>query len=129
MSAVCLELEVRGYEIVSRATVTQHGHDIVAAKGDQLLLIEAKGAGSSKPGTARYGKEFSSVQVFDHVAKAVLKALRAAAAGDQAGIALPDNDNHRREIQQISPVLRRIGIARFWVREGFEVEVDSPWVV
>jgi Holliday junction resolvase-like predicted endonuclease len=127
VDAVCRTLESDGYAIAQRALATQHGYDIVARKNGVELIIEAKGAGSSKAGTARYGLEFSSNQVFDHVAKAVLKALRVASSGEaRAGIALPDNANHRREVDQVAPALRRAGIAVFWVGDGGNVRIDAP---
>ena len=128
VDAVCRELAARGYQILDRATVRQRGDDIVAVKKSTRLIIEAKGAGSSKPGTARYGKEFSRGQVFDHVAKAVLKALRVVSARDaKAGVALPDNGFHRHEIKQVAPALDKAGVAVFWVGDQLDVSVDSPW--
>lgn len=130
IEAVCRQLEARGYTIATRATVTQHGPDIVASKGGENLVIEAKGAGSSKEGTARYGSAFTSNQVFDHVAKAVLKAMRVASGEeDRAGVALPDDASHRREVDQVIHALRAAGIAVFWVSEQSEVRIDSPWPV
>jgi len=96
IDAISDHLVARGWRVLSRATAMQHGDDLVAEKDGQRLEIEAKGAGSSKPGTARYGQHFSKGQVFDHVAKAVFKALRVASAGTAlAAIALPDNPDHR----------------------------------
>ena len=63
------QLELEGWTILVHATAIQHGHDLVAERGSERLIIEAKG-------TARFGKLFNSNHVFDHVAKAVLKALR-----------------------------------------------------
>jgi hypothetical protein len=128
VDAVCRLLEVEGFEIVQRATAIQRGYDIVGRRGSTDLVIEAKGAGSSKAGTARFGREFNSGQVFDHVAKAVLKALRIVASGTaRAGVALPDNESHRREIELVAPALRQAGVAVFWVNDQDEVRVDSPW--
>lgn len=127
VDAVCRKLTSDGYSIVQRALVTQHGYDIAARKDGVDLIIEAKGAGSSKAGTARYGSEFNRNQVFDHVAKAVLKALRVVSSSEaQAGIALPDNASHRREVEQVAPALQRAGIAVFWVDDGGAVRVDAP---
>jgi hypothetical protein len=128
VNAVCARLTGDGYEIVQRATATQRGYDVVAVKKGRKLVVEAKGAGSSKEWTKRHGSEFSSVQVFDHVAKAVLKALRVISAGtDCAGVAFPDNAAHRREIELVSTALRGAGIAVFWVNDDHEVRVDAPW--
>jgi hypothetical protein len=115
----------KGYSIVRQASSTQHGFDIVARRNGADLIIEAKGAGSSKPDTARYGKEFNANQVHDHVAKAVLKALRVVSAGNaQAGIALPDNSRHRREIEQVARALRHVDITVFWIDEQGAVRID-----
>ena len=125
VEAVCRKLTSDGYSIEQRALVTQHGFDIAARKDGVDLIIEAKGAGSSKAGTARYGHEFNRNQVFDHVAKAVLKALRVVSSGQaQGGIALPDNASHRREVEQVAPALRQAGIAVFWVDIEGVVRVD-----
>lgn len=128
IEAVCGHLAAAEYAILQRATTTQHGHDVVAQKGGRRVVIEAKGAGSTKAGTARYGKEFSSNQVFDHVAKAVLKALRVASVGtDLAAIALPDNFAHRREVEQVASALERVSVGVFWVNQRGEVCLDAPW--
>lgn len=127
VDAVCRKLSEDGFVIVQRALATQHGVDIEAQKDGQALMIEAKGAGSSKVGTARYGQEFNSNQVFDHVAKAVLKAMRVVSSGRaRAGIALPDNAAHRREVEQVAAAVRLAGITVFWVRDDGEVRIDSP---
>src|SRR3989304_2231555 len=99
-------LTANGWRIVSRARATEHGDDLVAERQGHRLVVEAKGAGSSKAGSARFGKEFNKGQVFDHVGKAVLKALRVASAGTaHAGIALPDNPSHRAEVAKVAVAL------------------------
>jgi Holliday junction resolvase-like predicted endonuclease len=128
IDAVCRKLSEDGYTIIQRASAVQHGYDIVARKDGRDLIIEAKGAGSSKSGTARYGMEFNSGQVFDHVAKAVLKAMRIVSSHTaRAGVALPDNQSHRREIEQVAAALRDAGVAVFWVNDRDEVRIDAPW--
>ncbi len=118
----------KSWRIVRRATAVQRGDDLVAERDGERLVIEAKGAGSSKIGTARYGKTFNKGQVFDHVGKAVLKAMRVVSAGeDRAGIALPGDTAHRAEVAKIRLALDRVGIAVFWVDETHTVAVESPW--
>jgi hypothetical protein len=99
IDAVIAHLEKDGWAIESRSHADEHGDDIVAVRSGQKLVIEAKGAGSSKSGSNRYGLAFSKGQVFDHVGKAILKALRVVGQEHTtAGIALPDNEHHRSEI-------------------------------
>lgn len=114
IESVCDLLRSHDYTIESTATVQQHGEDIIASSGEQRLIVEAKGEGSSKPHTKRYGNPFTKGQVFDHVAKAVLKALRIASSETaRPAIAFPDNDHHRDEIDRVQPALRRAGIGVF----------------
>ncbi|HUI70764.1 MAG TPA: hypothetical protein VL354_09570 [Spirochaetia bacterium] len=124
VDAVIAYLQRAGWTIKSRSHANEHGDDIVAERNGRRLSIEAKGAGSSKPGTNRYGLVFSKGQVFDHVAKAVLKTMRAVAQeGTIGGIALPDNEHHRSEVEKIVTVLSRLQIAVFWVLPDGQVVV------
>ena len=105
----------------------QHGDDPVAERDHVRFEIEAKGATSSKPGSGRYGMPFSKAQVFDHVAKAVLKALRVTSHGSaRAGIAFPDNADHRAEIARVTTALSRLGVTVFWVSDDGVVTEDLP---
>jgi hypothetical protein len=76
---------------------------------------------------------FTSAQVFDHVAKAVLKALQALTSQPgverRAGIALPADDRHEREVSKVLPALRTLGVAVFWVSRDRSVTIDSLWEV
>jgi hypothetical protein len=110
----------KSWRIVRRATAVQRGDDLVAERDGKRLVIEAKGAGSSKSDTARYGMTFNKGQVFDHVGKALLKAMRAA-------IALPGDAAHCTEVAKIRLALDRVGIAVFWVDETRAGAVEAPW--
>lgn len=130
VESVCAFLTSNGYEIVTRATAMQRGHDVVALKDAVQVIVEAKGEGSSKSSTARFGQTFSKNQVFSHVAKAILKALRVVSAGDaRAAVAFPDDPNHRAEVALVSQALRSAGIGVFWVTEGQSAVVDADWQV
>lgn len=130
---VCDLLRDHGYDIESTATVRQHGEDIIAVKGDQRVIIEAKGETSSRRGSGRFGLPFTAARVLDHVAKAVLKALRVAASGEAGPpVALPDNQHHRLEIERVQPALRRAGVGVFWATEdgvGRRAEYVGPWAL
>lgn len=137
VDAVCRYLEHNGYVIRQSLTSVQHGHDIIADKRVDptwTLYVEAKGEGSSKATTARYGSSFNSGQVFDHVAKAVLKALRVASwdttePQSRAGIALPENAAHVQQVEMVGRALRNAGVAVFWVDQNKRVHVESPWPI
>ena len=121
-------LEARSWRLVTRATAVQRGHDLVVERDGERLIIEAKGAGSSKLGTARYGLTFNKGQVFDHVGKAVLKALRVVSAGNaRAAIALPDDTAHRAEVDKVKNALARLEVVVFWVTDEQAVRVESIW--
>jgi hypothetical protein len=121
-------LVARSWRITSRATAMQRGDELVAERDGERLVIEAKGAGSSKESTARFGKTFNKDQVFDHVGKAVLKAMRVVSAGtDRAGIALPGDEAHRAEVARIQAALDQLGVAVFWVDQNRAVTVGSSW--
>jgi hypothetical protein len=137
VDAVCRYLEHNGYVIRQSLTSVQRGHDIIADKRVDptwTLYVEAKGEGSSKATTARYGSSFNSGQVFDHVAKAVLKALRVASwdttePQSRAGIALPENAAHVQQVEMVGRALRNAGVAVFWVDQNKRVHVESPWPI
>lgn len=126
IDAVIGFLKNEGWTIESRCTAQERGEDIVASRDGDRLVIEAKGAGSSKPHTNRYGLEFSKGQVFDHVAKAILKALRLVGHPDTRGaIAFPDNDSHHQEMNQVHDALQKLDIPVFWVSLDGKVRVEA----
>lgn len=137
VDAVRAYLEARGYEIRSALRSTERGVDLIAWQPTEPpfeLHIEAKGAGSARVGSARYGSEFNSGQVFDHVAKAVLKALQAAGASDtsverRGGIALPRNNLHVRHVRPVERALWKAEIAVFWVSQDATVHANAAWEV
>lgn len=125
IDAVIGFLKRGGWQIRSRATAQQRGFDIEAVRTTERLIVEAKGAGSSKAHTRRYGKDFSKSQVFDHVAKAILKALRIVAGSEaRAAVALPDNENHREEVEKVRAPLMALGIEILWVSTDGTVRVE-----
>ena len=128
VDAVVAHLQANGWSISSFAHAHQQGDDIVAVRGESTLRVEAKGAGSSKPGTKRYGSAFTRNQVGSHVGVAVMRALAWASAGrDRAALALPDNEHHRSRIDAVCTALHEVGIGVFWVNEAQTVQWDGPW--
>lgn len=123
--AVCLELERRRWTIVQKLRATQKGDDIIAVRGTERLVVEAKGETSSKPTTGRYGAAFDSGQVNSHVSRAMLRAMRVISEGSQAAVALPDEDRHRVEIEKVRTAVERLGVAVCWVAPDLSVLIES----
>jgi hypothetical protein len=89
--------------------------------------VEAKGEGSSKAHTARFGRPFNQAQVKVHVGEAVLKALAVVTQGKaQAAVAFPVSRRHRSVVAPVRPALGRLGITVFWVGEDGAVNVEAP---
>lgn len=120
--AVCDSLATTGWRIVSRAFATERGDDIVAERQGRLLRVEAKGGGSSKEGTRRFGKEFTLGQCQINVGMAVLRALKVASAGtEDAAVAFPDTSNYRRVVEPVLPALAAASVSVFLVSPDRQV--------
>jgi hypothetical protein len=123
--AVVAYLRADGWEIESTALATQHGDDLVATRHGEHLVVEAKGEGSSKAHTSRYGKPFNQGQASTHIGVAVLRSLRVVSGGTStAAIALPDVASHRREVDRVALALSKVGVLVFWVAQDGEVSVQ-----
>lgn len=127
VEAVCALLESRGYRIERRLTSTQTGGvDIVASGSRGRILVEAKGATSSKPGTRRYGKGFNDSQRLDHVGKALMALLpHYGSTRTRIAMALPTNHNDLVEERRIALDALEIGV--FLVDSARGVTFRGPW--
>jgi hypothetical protein len=127
IDAVCAYLRAAGYKIVSIATTTERGIDIIATRpdGSGRLLIEAKGETSARQGSARFGLPFDSAQVGVHVAEAFRTAvsLHAKHLGDSIGMALPDTLPHRKQVNKIKSVIDSLGIIVYFVQTDRSVKL------
>lgn len=133
IEAVCAELRRHGYQIEQALTTKQQGIDIIASRPDSpRLFIEAKGETSSLESSKRYGQPFDSAQVHIHVAEALYTGAeilsKVGFANDvRVGIALPDNELHRRFEKAVHAAVAKLGIIVFWVRHDWAIEIQSPW--
>lgn len=117
-------LKANGYDIVQSLDTNSKGVDIIAdnIKTKQRLFVEAKGETSSKEHTNRFGKPFEGKQIRNHIARAVLAAMKiisAKPAGNKtrAAIAFPSTDGHRKELETVKVAVKRLDIKIFWVDE------------
>jgi hypothetical protein len=121
VDAVCAHLETEGWTIKSRAYAHQRGDDIVATRDGAILRVEAKGGGSSKEGTKRYGEPFKLGQCHTSACKASFRALGVVSAGEQAAVAFPDTPNYRRVLGPVMPALIAQAITVYLVGEDRSV--------
>lgn len=107
ITAVITYLQMNNWQIAAYANTTTHGFDIIATKNNHRLFIEAKGDTSSKKGSKRYKKGFSSNQIKDHFSVALYWLLRNMAdkgKNDEFGIALPNTKRHVNLINSIGNI-------------------------
>lgn len=115
--AVAEELRERGWSIESVALAHQRGPDILARDAVGLWLVEAKGATSSRPGSAAHGRPYGAAEVRINVAEALYTTCVAAkdASYDGAAMALQDDALHRRYTEPLRLALAALDIRVFWV--------------
>jgi hypothetical protein len=121
VDAVCVHLQASGWIIQSFARAHQRGDDIVATRDARTLRVEAKGGGSSKPGTKRFGKQFSLGQCGISASQATFRALGVVSAGDEGAVAFPDTADYRRVLGPVLPALARAHITVYMVAEDHSV--------
>ena len=134
VEAVCRYLCESGWVIERRADTTVRGVDIVARGPDESLLrVEAKGATSASPKSARYGQPFELRQIKTHVARAFFTAAASprsrdvSSRGERSAIALPATEHHRVVLDSIKDALDQLGTGVFWVHAPDLVRLDAPW--
>ncbi|HEY1884100.1 MAG TPA: hypothetical protein VGG51_13775 [Candidatus Cybelea sp.] len=122
--AVVKHLEADGWTIKSTCTEKQTGIDLKAERGNEGFVLEAKGGTSRKEGTGRYGKGFTTNQQRDHVANALLTALKlhSSEPKSQVAIAFPDTPSHRRHITAAADALKTLSIWAYVIHPDQRVE-------
>ena len=127
ISSVCDYLEKNDFKIIQKLNENEKGDDIIAINySNQKIYIEAKGETSSKKGSNRFGKEFSSSQKKVHVSQALYRAIKMKESNDSlAGMAFPETKGHLALIEPIKKTLQKIKIEVFWVKADGTVRVEN----
>ncbi|WP_273652985.1 hypothetical protein [Cellulomonas fimi] len=126
VDAVCGHLSDAGWTDIDPRYSHQRGNDVEAWLGHHRLFVEAKGAGSARTTSKRYGQPFTRKQVYSHVGVATVRALRwVATGGVHAALAFPDNEDHRAEVAVMLPVLMSLKVTVFWVAQDLTVQVEG----
>ncbi|MGN7824898.1 hypothetical protein ACTJJB_32540 [Chitinophaga sp. 22536] len=96
----------------------------MAELDNEELYIGVKGATSVRGGSARFEKGFSSDQAKKHIAVTVIPCLKQmnllynSSRWVRYAIALPDNQDHVKKIEQVAHLLKSLGIAVYFVSES-----------
>jgi hypothetical protein len=124
VDAMAAHLTADGWTIIRALRTTEQGVDLEAVRGDERLLLEAKGGRSLNSRSARFGDNFTTVQQRDHVAKAVAVAcaLRSRDPGASVAIALPDTPTHRRRVEAVRYALGLLRVSAYVVHPDRRVE-------
>jgi len=115
--AVCERIEDKGCSVTQFLNTKQRGVDVKAThskEGDEFF-IEAKGGTSSRVGSARFGKPYTSSQVFDRAAKGVFTCLQLRSQNSDRTcqhviLAVPDNKLFHGYLQPLLKDLKSAGI-------------------
>ena len=127
---VCTYLKKNNFSILQSANVGQKGVDVIAEKDDFKIFIEAKGETSSVPNSKRFGKHFTSSQVFDVLSKVIFQALDNKNHDlweDQSitAIAIPDTEMFRTWHSKVAESLCELQLVTLWVSEGGTVSISE----
>ena len=129
--AVADWLQTRGYELHQALAESQKGDDIIATAPEKQyrLFVEAKGESSSKAGTSRFGKPFTTNQVKVHVGVALYRAAQmlenSCDLPVRVALAFPDNDAHRRVVSRVKRALSILNVEVFWVASDGTVSLEG----
>jgi hypothetical protein len=127
VEANCDYLQKKGYEISQKLHTTEHGIDIVAKNrtSNEVIHIEAKGGTSSRTGSRRFGKPYTSSQVFDRVAKGFYTVCQMLCqnknANNKFALAVPDTILFRKHLGAVKPAMGKLGISVLLVSQTQQV--------
>lgn len=77
-----------------------------------------------------FGQPFNNNQIVNHVARALLTVTKLLSEhgidneNAKVAMALPYNDGHRQQINDIRSVIKKLGITIFWVRNKNDVFIE-----
>ena len=120
IEVLCTYLEKEGYIIEQKLNTNQQGIDIIASSKAkrEKLYIEAKGGTSSRMGSPRHGKQYTSSQIFDRVAKGVYTSIKTVSdlgKNEVSCLAVPDDSRFIQHLVPIRKQLQKLHIKTFLV--------------
>lgn len=115
-------LKEEGYEVLEKNLGKNRGTDLVFAKSNTTLVIEAEG--NRKPD----GTALKTDQKYTHLLRAVDQLLlRVPKYGETASyaLALPRDPYYVKKTIEMKIGLKRLGVGIYWVEESGEVVSES----
>ncbi|MGP8077230.1 MAG: hypothetical protein ACLQD8_00255 [Thermoplasmata archaeon] len=130
IDAVERYLNERGFVTREKVpSVKSRGHDLVMeSQSGALLIVEAKGQGTTQLRTGRFGKEYSWSEREGQLGRAIVATMRSKSRGYDSGIALPGDSMDERLVQDRRSAFERLGLVVFMVdpeRGDVRVELGS----
>jgi hypothetical protein len=117
INAVERYLQERGFETREKVPTAQcRGHDLVMeSRSGALLIVEAKGQGSSPVHVGRSAKEYSWSEKEGHMGRAIVSSMRSLSRGRASAIALPGDAVDEQLVHDRKNAMERLGLVVFLV--------------
>lgn len=116
-------LNKEGWEIESYCMGNKRGIDIVANKGKNKLLVEAKGARANDKAHNKVRKFFDRGRIRTHLGRAIVKVLELRVLNPHTKIAIahPNDEMVIEVVGELIPCLNQMGIQHYFVSRNGKV--------
>jgi hypothetical protein len=116
-------LQKNGWKILEQSKGHVHGIDLKASRGNEVLIVEAKGSSGNPQSHVTKRIKFDCGQIKTHFGKALVKTLEERPANPNAtfAIAQPDNNDIRKCLQNVIHEVKKFGIKIFWVESSNKI--------
>ncbi len=113
-----------GWEIITKCLGHQRGIDILAIKGTQSLIVEAKGSKGNSESHLTKKDKFSKSQIKSHFGRALVKVFEEKSKNLGAKIAIVQPNDHYLKgcLKDAAPEVLKAGIELYWVDVDGSVE-------
>jgi len=115
----------KNFEVTIK-TGYQHGIDVDARKGNEHILVEAKGAKANKFEKHQKENIFTRNQIKTHLGVAIVQALslKRIYPKAQVGVAHPDTKEIRELVDPLAVYFRKLEIIHYWVSADGDIKVE-----
>ncbi|WP_243374634.1 hypothetical protein [Geotalea sp. SG265] len=124
---LCLWLEAEGWKIRNKCLGHQRGVDVLATKGTETLIVEAKGSMGNSASHLTTRPYFDGKQIKSHFGRAVIRAFEEKYNNpdDIVAIAQPDDPSLINCLSGAIPSVIGAGIKLFWIHPDGNVREQA----